>query len=227
MGSLRLTLCTGAVAAAALTAPAFAVDAADAGNVSVVPATPAPGTDIQVRAKGCEGRSGTAASSAFVADAQLTVLGGERTRILSGETRIRSSLKPGTYGVRVSCDGTEDKVKGTIEVGDGKQPPARPSAKPSAKPSVRPSASARPSGRPSAPASPVAPVRAGGGGAAALLAARPVAPADAAASADGAHSMDARNTGPGARHAVIGLVLAGVAAAVVVVRGARRGRGTK
>jgi hypothetical protein len=60
-----------------------------------------------------------------------------------------------------------------------------------------------------------------------LLAARPVASADAAASADGVNSMDARNTGPGARHAVIGLVLAGVAAAVVVVRGARRGRGTK
>jgi hypothetical protein len=221
MSSLRLTLCSGAVVAAALTAPAPTVHAADAGNVSVVPAVPAPGTDIQVRAKGCGGRSGTAASAAFVADALLTVVGGKRSGTLSGETRIRSSLKPGTYGVRVSCDGTEDKVKGTIEVGDGKQHPARPSA------STRPSTSARPTGRPSAPASPVAPVRAGGGGAAALLAARPVASADAAASADGVNSMDARNTGPGARHAVIGLVLAGVAAAVVVVRGARRGRGTK
>ncbi|GAA3877364.1 hypothetical protein GCM10023084_32780 [Streptomyces lacrimifluminis] len=71
------------------------------------------------------------------------------------------------------------------------------------------------SGRPSpaAPsrsaASPVAPVPAGGGGAAAELAA-----------------AEARGTGPGTGQAVVGLVLAGVAAVVVAVRGVRRGRGT-
>lgn len=36
-----------------------------------------------------------------------------------------------------------------------------------------------------------------------------------------------RDSGPGLRHAVIGIVLAGVAAIVVLVRGSRRGRGTE
>lgn len=53
---------------------------------------------------------------------------------------------------------------------------------------------------------PTAPVRAGGGGAA--------PPASAATAAEEA--------GPGARHAVVGLVLAGVAAVAVALRSARR-----
>ena len=60
---------------------------------------------------------------------------------------------------------------------------------------------------PAAPASPVAPVQAGGGGTSRLAA------------------VDASSEGPGTRHAVIGLVLAGVAAVAVAVRSARRGRG--
>ncbi|MGW0496998.1 hypothetical protein ACWD0Z_16630 [Streptomyces sp. NPDC003007] len=62
--------------------------------------------------------------------------------------------------------------------------------------------------RPGAPASPVAPVQAGGGGAAALVAA------------------EDRGTGPGTAQGVTGLVLAGVAAVVVAWRGVRRSRGT-
>ncbi|MFE7841279.1 hypothetical protein ACFU53_36080 [Streptomyces sp. NPDC057474] len=248
MGSLRVTLCAGAVVAAALTVSAPSARAADSGNVSVVPASPAPGSDIQVRAKGCGGKSGTAASEAFVADAQLTQLSGRSLGTLAGDTRVRSSLEPGTYDVRITCDGREDKVTGTIKVGDGKPGTTKPSAtkptaaKPSAtkptdtKPSdTKPSDTKPPvaeppvtkpaaSTRASSPASPVAPVRAGGGGAAAQLAAAD--PADARGSADPANSMDdARHTGPGARHAVVGLVLAGVAAVAVVARGARRGRG--
>ncbi|QFQ97670.1 hypothetical protein F9278_17180 [Streptomyces phaeolivaceus] len=241
MGSSRVTLCAEAVVAAALTVSAPSVHAADSGNVSVVPASPAPGSDIQVRAQGCAGRSGTAASKAFVADAQLTRLSGGSLGTLAGETRVRSSLKPGTYGVRITCDGKEDKVKGTIEVGDGKpgsRPPATrpPATKPPAtKPPAtersrteRPADESAASPPPQAPASPVAPVRAGGGGAAAQLAVGDTA--DARGSADPANSMDdARHTGPGTRHAVIGLVLAGVAGVVVVARGARRGhhRGTE
>lgn len=60
---------------------------------------------------------------------------------------------------------------------------------------------------PHAPASPVAPVHAGGGGAAPVAAAEP------------------RATGPGTAQAVVGLVLAGVAAVAVAVRSVRRGRG--
>ncbi|MDX3619471.1 hypothetical protein [Streptomyces europaeiscabiei] len=228
MGSVRVTLCAGAVVAAALAASAPPAHAADSGSVSVVPASPAPGSDIQVRAKGCGGKSGTAASEAFVADALLTQLSGRGLGTLAGETRVRSSLKPGTYGVRITCDGKEDKVTGTIKVGDGKpaanEPPFTkpPASKPPA--SKPPASKPAYSPRPSSPASPVAPVRAGGGGAAARLAAAD--PAGARGSADPANSMDdARRAGPGTRHAVVGLVLAGVAAAAVVARGARRGRG--
>ncbi|MCX5363316.1 hypothetical protein OG864_31985 [Streptomyces sp. NBC_00124] len=61
---------------------------------------------------------------------------------------------------------------------------------------------------PSPHTSPVAPVQAGGGGTAHLAAA------------------DARAAGPGTAQAVTGLVLAGVAAAAVVLRRVRRSRGT-
>ncbi|MFJ8050945.1 hypothetical protein [Streptomyces luteogriseus] len=62
--------------------------------------------------------------------------------------------------------------------------------------------------RPSTWASPVAPVQAGGGGAAELVAA------------------EERGAGPGTAQGVTGLVLAGVAAVVVALRGLRRSRGT-
>ncbi|MGW1712667.1 hypothetical protein [Streptomyces sp. NPDC002156] len=115
---------------------------------------------------------------------------------LVGGSRVRSSLVPGTYNVTVGCDGQNGKVKGTIAV--------------TTKSSGTPEASRKPSAAASAPApaSPVAPVPAGGGGAADELAA------------------DARGEGPGTRQAVVGLVLAGVAAVVVAVRSVRRGRGT-
>jgi hypothetical protein len=61
---------------------------------------------------------------------------------------------------------------------------------------------------PSPHTSPVAPVQAGGGGTAHLGA------------------VDARTAGPGTAQAVTGLVLAGVAAAAVVLRRVRRNRGT-
>ncbi|GKQ37703.1 hypothetical protein [Streptomyces sp. A012304] len=101
---------------------------------------------------------------------------------LAGETRIRSSLHAGVYAVTITC--VDFRVKGTIQV-------------------------AVPSTRPSTPASPVAPVHAGGGGAA------PLASADAS-----------RVDGPGTAHAVTGLVLAGVAAVAVALRTIRRSRGT-
>ncbi|MGQ4390303.1 hypothetical protein [Streptomyces sp. SAS_270] len=199
MGSLRLALCAGAAAAAALTPTAYAADTAhvsdafDAG-VSVTPASPAPGSDIQLLARGCAGRTGTATSGAFVTDAQLT--GAARADgTLVGETRVRSSLPPGTYDIKVGCDGRGGKVTGRITV------PGPPS-----------SATASALSTPSAPVSPVAPVDAGGGGTAHLD------------SVNAAHAVDARNAGPGTRQAVIGLILASVAAIAVAARGARRNR---
>ncbi|MFD6548252.1 hypothetical protein [Streptomyces sp. NPDC058398] len=178
MRSMRLTLCAGAAVAAALTPAAYAADAGPAG-VSVNPVSPAAGSDIRLRAMGCAGRTGTAASDAFVSDARLTGGGGDG---LVGDTRVRTALRPGSYGIQVDCDGHHERVKGTLTV------PARDSS-----PSVT-------------PASPVAPVNAGGGGTARL------------AAADDAHAA-----GPGTRQAVVGLILASVAAIAVAVRGSRRG----
>ncbi|MDX3756372.1 hypothetical protein PV684_13150 [Streptomyces sp. AK02-04a] len=187
----RLTLCAGAVLAAAFTPAAYAAD----GGVSVSPVSPAPGSDVQLRALGCTGTTGTAVSTAFVADARLTGQGG----VLVGDTRVRSSATPGAYEVKVSCDGRQNRVNGTVTVTAPGGPTSLRSAL--AVPTALTSALALPNGL----ASPVAPVHAGGGGTAHFA------------------SVDARSSSPGTKHAVIGLVLASAAAVAVAVRSARRG----
>ncbi|MGC3003363.1 hypothetical protein ACPF8X_34570, partial [Streptomyces sp. G35A] len=107
MGSLRLAFGTGVLVVAALTPAAYA---ADGGGVSVIPAAPAPGTDVTVAVTGCAGRTAAATSPAFVSDARLTVADG----VLVGESRIRSSATAGTYEVRVVCG--ESARKGTMTV---------------------------------------------------------------------------------------------------------------
>ncbi|KAF5997017.1 hypothetical protein ACFTZF_34795 [Streptomyces mirabilis] len=191
----RLTLCAGAVLAAAFTPAAYAAD----GGVSVSPVSPAPGSDVQLRALGCTGTTGTAVSTAFVADARLTGQGG----VLVGDTRVRSSATPGSYEVKVSCDGRQNRVSGTVTV----TAPGGPTSLRSvlAVPTALTSALALPNGL----ASPVAPVHAGGGGTAHFA------------------SVDARSSSPGTKHAVIGLVLASAAAVAVAVRSARRGHDTR
>ncbi|NEA61590.1 hypothetical protein [Streptomyces sp. SID12488] len=195
MGSMRLTFCAGAAVAAALTPVPVAFAAG--GGISVTPSSPAPGSDLRLVVRGCTGRTGTAKSEAFVADVLLAAQGDDGA--LVGGSRVRSSLSPGTYDVTVGCGGQEGKVSGVIAVaakGTDKEADEGAGKPPSTAPS-RPAAS------------PVAPVPAGGGGAAEQLAAD-----------------EARGTGPGTGQAVVGLVLAGVAAIVVAVRGLRRGRGT-
>lgn len=214
MGSLRVTVCTSVLVAVAL-APA-AASAADAGSVSVAPAIPAPGSDVTLRVTGCAQRTAVAASAAFVADARLTVTGAGE---LAGESRVRSTAEAGSYPVRVTCGATRRTGTLTVQDGEAERPGAAPVPVPGAggQPPApgkggQPSApgadeEASPSRRPGAPASPVAPVRAGGGGAAGLAA-------------------EERGAGPGTAQGVTGLMLAGVAAVVVALRGVRRGRGT-
>ncbi|MBQ1090599.1 hypothetical protein [Streptomyces sp. B93] len=143
MSSLRLTLCTGVLAAATLTPTAYVPGTAYAadGGVSVEPAAPAPGTDIALRVTDCPGSTAVAASAAFVADARLTGSGGT----LTGETRIRTSLEAGVYAVKVTCGG-DVRHSSDLTVGTPAKAPATPTAH----------------------ASPVAPVSAGGGGTARL-----------------------------------------------------------
>ncbi|MFG2803534.1 hypothetical protein [Streptomyces pseudovenezuelae] len=173
MGSLRLTLCTAVLAVAALAPAAQAAQAADGDGVSVTPSTPAPGADLTLRVTGCAGRTATAASAAFVADARLTGAGGS----LAGETRVRSSVEPGSYDVRITCADLEVKGRITVAAAQGG----------------------------TAPATPAAPVDAGGGWTATHLSA-----------------MEPHAVAPGTGHAVTGLVLAGVAAVAVVLRRSRR-----
>lgn len=265
MGSLRVTVCTSVLVAAALTPAAYA---ADAGGVSVTPATPAPGSDVTLRVADCAERTAVARSAAFVADARLTVTDGE----LVGESRVRSTLDAGTFAVKVTCGEAERTGTFTVRRGEGRrsvsgagehpsagtvtgsgtggkppapgtvgqppapgtvgQPPApgaigEPSAPVTVQPPV-PEGGGQPSGsgddgqwsasggegqqpasrRPGAHPSPIAPVQAGGGGAADLVAA------------------EDRGAGPGTAQGVTGLVLAGVAAVVVALGGVRRRRGT-
>jgi hypothetical protein len=219
MGSWKVTLCAGvAVVAAVLVPTAYAAGeggqdggGSGGGSVSVTPSAPSPGADVTLKATGCGGRTATAASDAFVADARLVSTGdtgdtgvfgvsgrtggtdgtGGTGGTFVGDTRIRSSLEPGGYDVRITCVGSQ--LKGRIEV-----------------------VASSPSHRSAAPATtPVAPVQAGGGGAAPL---RPLA-------AEGEVRADVR--GPGTAQTVIGLVLAGVAATVVAFRGMRSRRGAE
>ncbi|MFI6035631.1 hypothetical protein ACIBBD_15945 [Streptomyces sp. NPDC051315] len=179
MGSLKAPLCAGvAVVATALIPTAYAADGASGGGeVSLTPSTPSPGAEVSLRVTGCAGKTATAASVAFVSEARLVGTGGT----LVGETRVRSSLSLGSYGVTVTC--ADLRTTHTLRVGPAPTSPAT-------------------------HASPVAPVRAGGGGAAPL------------ASAD-----EARADSPGTAQTVTGLVLAGVAAVVVALRTVRRSRG--
>ncbi|GAB7108651.1 hypothetical protein JCM4814A_69650 [Streptomyces phaeofaciens JCM 4814] len=195
MSSLKVTLCAGVAAVAAVLIPtAYAMGEGDdgGGSVTLTPTAPVAGAEVALRVTGCAGRSALAVSEAFVADARLVGTGGT----LVGETQVRSSVEAGTYDVKITC--VDFEVKGRIKVVAAALPYDPP----------RPVDPALPY-EPTSPDIPVAPVRAGGGGAAPLAVAADEAPA--------AH-------GPGTAQAVTGLALAAVAAAVVTFRSVRRGR---
>ncbi|MEF9904112.1 hypothetical protein [Streptomyces sp. P9-A2] len=196
MGSLRLTLCTGILAAAAFTPAAYAADTADDTGVSVTPVVPAPGTDVTLKVAECAERTALAVSSAFVSEVRLTVADG----VLVGESRVRSTLTAGTYPVLVNCG--ERARQGTIKVAPARHLPAG-TAEPS-----KPEAA-----EPTAHASPVAPVDAGGGGGAPL-----------AVGTGTGTGVD--EGGPGAAQTVTGLFLAAAAAGAVVRNRVRRSRRT-
>ncbi|MCX5421078.1 hypothetical protein [Streptomyces sp. NBC_00078] len=213
MGSLRLTLCTGLLAACALTPTAHAADGADGGpaGLSVTPSAPAPGADLALRVTGCAKRTATAHSTAFVADARLAGTDGT----LAGDTRVRASAEAGPYDVNITCGGFQVKGRLTVvspsETGSQGQGQGQAQSEPEAQ-ALSDDSSAVPAVprapvSPAAPASPVAPVHAGGGGTARFA------------------TVDVSAAGPGTGQAVTGLVLVGVAAAAVALLSARRGRG--
>ncbi|MFF5971777.1 hypothetical protein ACFY7C_09640 [Streptomyces sp. NPDC012769] len=163
----------------------------DGVKVTVTPSMAAPGADVDIRVTGCKGTTGAAKSPAFVADAELTGRDGGKNPLF-GDTTVKSGLGEGTYKVGVTCDGHDHPDVGTVHVKRHHEPSHRPTHHPS----------------------PVAPVRAGGGGTAAFAA--PAAPGVA---------QTADEAGLGTPYTLLGLGMAAVAAVAVAFRSARRRRG--
>ncbi|MGW6599671.1 hypothetical protein [Streptomyces sp. NPDC055036] len=220
MRSGLLALRAAGVVAVLMAAPVLgAADARahDSVQVMVTPSAVAPGGEIEIRAEGCASASGAAVSRVFAAEAELKGgAGGARGAggsggALTGSTVIGSSVKEGRYEIDLRCDGHGHAGAGSFDV-------------------VAPAGHDRPGHH----ASPVAPVRAGGGGAAPLAAdaghvhgtrdVHDVHDVDDVGHVDTDSRSAAEATGPGMPHAVIGLVLAGVAAVAVALRSARRSR---
>ncbi|MEV0850017.1 hypothetical protein AB0J21_29770 [Streptomyces sp. NPDC049954] len=128
MGSLRITLCAGAVVAAAALAPATAAHAGEGhhpgkgrpGEVSLTPSTVAPGGSVEIRVDGCDGTTGAASSAAFVSEVALNGKDG-RENPLYGEATVDHNTAPGTYRVSVDCDGYRGP-KGAFQVLGGSRP---------------------------------------------------------------------------------------------------------
>ncbi|GGU87581.1 hypothetical protein GCM10010275_24510 [Streptomyces litmocidini] len=178
----------GAALAVVLAPAAGGAYAHDGVKATVTPSTASPGADADVRVQGCKGTTGAVTSEAFVADAELTGRDGGG-HPLFGDTTIRSGLKDGTYKVSVTCDGHEHRNVGTVRVRHHQEPTQRPTHH----------------------ATPVAPVRAGGGGAAAF--AVPVAPGVAQTTSE---------SGLGTPYTLLGLGMAAIAAVAVAFRSSRR-----
>ncbi|MFB7410614.1 MULTISPECIES: PT domain-containing protein [unclassified Streptomyces] len=186
----------------------------DGVKVTVTPSTASPGADVDVRVQGCKGTTGAAKSPAFVADAELTGRDGGGAPLF-GDTTIKTRLENGTYKVSVTCDGHDHPDVGTVRV-ERQKPTHEPTRKPTHEPTHEPTwkPTHEPTHEPTHHASPVAPVRAGGGGTAAFAA--PAAPGVAQTTSE---------SGLGTPYTLLGLGLAAVAAVAVAFRSSRR-RGT-
>ncbi len=116
-----------------------------------------PGHEVEVRAFGCEGRTGAVAPRAFVVGARLAPepKGGDG---LFAEAMIRGAADSGVYDVTVRCDGRSGVAVGRVHVGaEGRRADEAPEA-------ARPDRAGDHHALPRPACSPVAPVRAGGGG---------------------------------------------------------------
>ncbi|WP_435185826.1 hypothetical protein [Streptomyces sp. bgisy126] len=189
-GSLALRA-AGAALVFVLAPAAGAAHARDGVEVTVTPSTASPGDDVDVRVEGCRSTTGTARSRAFTTDAKLVGRDGGK-HPMYGDATLRSGLDGGTYEISVLCDGHEHHDAGTVRV-------------------ERHGPTHRPTHEPTHHATPVAPVRAGGGGAAAFAA--PAAPGVAQAAGE---------DGLGTPYTVLGLGMAALAAVAVALRASRR-----
>ncbi|MFE1403777.1 hypothetical protein ACFW5D_08930 [Streptomyces sp. NPDC058770] len=199
MRSIPLTLCAVAVVAVTLvpapaalaepdpvtarragsgpgTASRAGPDGGSGASLSVTPRSAAPGSEVALRLDGCAGGSAEGSSDVFVSKARFAPAADGG---LFARARIGAEASPGDHGVQAVCADGGERATGTVTV--------------------------TVAGRDAA-ATPLAPVRAGGGGTATLS------------------DEEARPSGPGIAHAVIGLALAAGAVVAVVFRGAARRR---
>ncbi|MBT2443201.1 PT domain-containing protein [Streptomyces sp. ISL-36] len=211
-GSIALRA-AGAAVVLVLAPTAGTASAHDGVKATVTPSTAKPGADVDIRVQGCKGTTGVAKSRAFVAEAELAGRDGGGSPLF-GDTTIKSDLGEGTYKVVVTCDGHDHKDVGTVRVQHRHPDPThKPTHEPTHKPTHKPTH--EPTHKPTHHPSPIAPVRAGGGGAAMAVPAGLVAPGVA---------QTASESGLGTPYTLVGLGLAAVAAVAVAIRSARRSR---
>ncbi|MEV6652362.1 hypothetical protein [Streptomyces sp. NPDC051219] len=169
--------------------------------LTVTPSTVAPGGEIELRATGCDGRTGAAESAVFVADGHLSVRDG-RGSPLYGEAMITSSAQAGRHTVAVLCHGKDgEDGKDGKDGKDGEMRSATAGVQ-VAGPTHGPAAHA-PADEPTHHRSPVSPAGAGGGGTA---------------------TQAAADDGPSTPHTVVGILLAAAAIVAVAGRALRRRR---
>ncbi|MEV8522674.1 hypothetical protein AB0451_00715 [Streptomyces sp. NPDC052000] len=198
MRNRSITLCA-AMAAAALTvlpaSPAVA-ESEPHGSVTVTPGTAAPGAEVDLRVSVCDGHEAIGTSDAFASEARFT---SGRDGGLFAQVRIRSDAQSRDYDISVHCKDSSGRASGRITiVHRGDHDRDQDHGRDHDQDQGRDHDSH---------ATPFRPVHAGGGGAAPLA------------------SSEAREEGPGTKHAVIGLVLAAVAGLTFAGRSLRRRRG--
>ncbi|MGW1075658.1 hypothetical protein [Streptomyces sp. NPDC002537] len=112
MDPLRSALCAALAALAVGTAPAYATDGpvTMSGTVGLTPVTSTPGGHVRLRVAGCATDKGLAASPAFVSDARMA----KDAAGLFTEATVRPATPPGSYPVRVECDGRRTEGRLTI-----------------------------------------------------------------------------------------------------------------
>ncbi|MFD7444650.1 hypothetical protein [Streptomyces sp. NPDC059909] len=123
----------GAATGALMLAPAAGLAYAEEGGqakATVTPTSARPGGEVELHVTGCRGTTGTARSSAFVTDAELSSGVGPQS-FLFGETTVRSGLGAGTYDISVTCNGSPLTRVGTLTVAQqGAQSRAEPTHRP-------------------------------------------------------------------------------------------------
>ncbi|MGP3923572.1 hypothetical protein [Streptomyces sp. 8N616] len=153
--------------------------AASSGTLKVTPSTAAPGAEVEIRVQGVKGAKDTRIRARSKVFVADAELASDAGGALFAEAKIRSTAAPGRYKITCDC-----KAEGTITV-------VAPHDSPTDSPT----------------GSPTAPVRAGGGGTAAL----------------GADAMERQN-GPGVVHFIVAAGLAGGAGLAVAGIALRRRR---